>query len=110
MNDKTTYTNLTDENFQREVLECPGTVLVVFGADWSGACRIIDPVLERLEAEYRGRIGFGKLDIDSNKRTAKEYAISKLPTLIFFKNGHVIDHIAGVASEKDIASRLVTLL
>ena len=110
MNKNTTYTVLTDANFQQEVLEYPGPVLVAFGADWCGTCRIIEPILERLEAVYKGRIKFGKLDVHHNERTAEAYAMAKLPTLIFFKDGQVMDHIIGVASEKVIAAKLRSLL
>ena len=104
------YITLSDTNFQREALENPLPVMVLFKADWSGACHIISSVIESLSAEFKGQVSFARLDADVNVRIPKEYGISTLPTLIFFKNGRVVDHIVGVISEKALAARLSKLL
>ena len=110
MNKKISRTLLTEENFQEEVLEYPGPVLVEFRARWYGSCQIVDPIMIRLAAEYKGKIKFAILDVDRNRKIAEEYAVWKLPTLIFFKNGRVVDHVIGVCSEKIITTNLDLLL
>ncbi|HUU29013.1 MAG TPA: thioredoxin domain-containing protein [archaeon] len=104
------YITLTDANFQREALENPQPVLVLFEADWSGSCHIISSIIESLAADFKGQIRFAKLDVDVNVRITKEYGIRTLPTLIFFKNGQVVDHIVGVISEKVLVAHLSALL
>ncbi len=102
--------NLTDKNFQKEVLENPEPVLVEFGADWSGACQMLAPVLAQLQEEFNGKIKLGRLDIDAHARIATAYGIQDLPTLLFFKHGQVVDQIIGVAPRQVIAARLHALL
>ena len=110
MNEKTTIRVLTEENFQKEVLDFPGPVLVEFRARWCGACQIVDPILNRLAAEYKGKIKFAMLDVENNQRIAKEYAVWVFPTLIFLSNGRVVGHVIGVSSEKDFKAKLQSLL
>lgn len=104
------HTILTDENFQKEVLENLEPVLVEIGADWCGTCHIMDPIIEKLAVDYKGQIKFGKLDIDTNERIAREYGVSELPFLLFFKNGQPVDHIIGAVSKKVLETRLKELL
>ena len=104
------YITLTDANFQREVLEHSQPVLVLFEADWSGSCHIISSVIQGLAADFKGQIRFARLDVDANAGITKEYGIRTVPTLIFFKNGQVVDHIAGMISEKDLTARLRAFL
>lgn len=104
------YITLNDTNFQREALENPLPLMVLFIADWSGGCHIISSVIENLAAEFKGQIRFARLDAEVNVRIPKAYGISALPTLIFFKNGRVVDHIVGVISEQALAARLSKLL
>ena len=104
------YISLTDANFQREVLENLQPVLVLFEADWSGACHIISTIIKSLAADFKGEIRFAMLGVDFNVLITKEYGIRTVPTLLFFKNGQVVDHIAGVISEKVLAAHLSALL
>ena len=104
------YISLTDANFQREVLENPQPVLVLFEADWSGSCHIISSVIQGLADDLKGQIRFARVDVDANAGITKEYGIRTVPTLIFFKNGQVVDHIAGMISEKDLAAHLRAFL
>ncbi len=101
---------LTDKNFQKEVLENPEPVLVEFGAEWSGACQMLAPVLEQLQEAFNGQIKIGRLDVDAHARTATAYGIQDLPTLLFFKQGHVVDQIIGAAPRQVIAAKLHALL
>lgn len=102
--------NLTDKNFQKEVLEYPGPVLVEFGAEWSGACQMLAPVVEQLHEEFNGQIKLGWLDVEAQERIAAAYGIQALPTLMFFKLGQVVDQIIGVAPRQVIAAKLHALL
>ncbi len=104
------YITLTDINFQTEVLEHPKPVLVEFGADWCGSSHILAPIMEELHVEFRGQITIGKLDIDANEGIKREYGIRELPTLLFFKNGQVVDHIIGTVPKSMIAAKLSVLL
>ena len=107
---KTVFVTLTDANFEKEVLEYTQPIVVLFKAEWSGSCHIISSLIEGLAADFKGQIRFAKLDIDNNVRITKEYGISTLPTLIFFKNCQVVDHVVGVIPEKVMAAHLRALL
>ena len=102
-------TILTDTNFKTEVLENPQPVLVELGTDWSGACQILAPVLEQIHDDFNGRIKIGWLNTEAHIETAAEYGIKEIPTLLFFKNGQVVDQIIGMAPRQVIADRLRNL-
>ena len=101
---------LTDENFDGEVLRSRGLVMVYFWADWCGPCHMIFPVIEALASDFQGRIKVGKLDIDHNCRVAAQYGIRSTPTLLFFRNGRLVDHVVGVAPKRVLAEKLHSLL
>jgi thioredoxin 1 len=100
------HTILTDNNFQREVLENTQPVLVEISADWCGTCHIMAPVLEKLAVEFDGQIKFGRLDVDANERTAKAYGMRELPLLLFFKDGQLVDYVMGVVSRNTLEKKL----
>ncbi len=101
---------LTDENFDAEALEEPGPVLVIFSAEWSGPCQVMAPVIEELASDYEGQVKVGKLDIDDNPRTAAQYGIRSTPTLLFFRNRKVVDHVVGLAPKRILTEKLHALL
>lgn len=101
---------LTDENFEQEVLQVKGPVLVDFWATWCGPCRMLAPVIEELASEYAGRVKVCKLDVDQGMNTAGKYQISSVPTLIAFKNGQVVFQAAGLQSKDALAAKLDELL
>lgn len=99
---------LTDENFEAEVLE--GLVLVIFSAEWCGPSHIMTPVIEELTSHFAGRVKVGKLDIDHDPSLAAQYGVGSTPTLLFFRDGHVVDQIVGVAPKRVLADKLHGLL
>jgi len=103
------YVTLTDANFQAEVLDSDKPVLVDFWATWCGPCRIIAPVIEELAADFEGKAIVGKVDVDHNPQVAMNFGIRSIPTLLFFKNGQVVDQLVGTASKRVLAERLENL-
>ncbi|NLV91996.1 MAG: thioredoxin [Firmicutes bacterium] len=97
---------LTDSNFQSEVLEQDGVVLVDFWAPWCGPCRMIAPIVEEIAKEYAGKAVVGKLNVDENPNTAGKYSVMSIPTLMFFKNGEVVDQIVGAQPKQNITEKL----
>jgi len=110
MNRQAQIIALSGANFWKKVLESPIPFLVEIGAEWSGACDIIAPVLERLAIEYEGKIQFGRLDIDANEKIAREFGVTDLPFLLFFKDGKLADHIIGMVSSTVLEARIKNLL
>ena len=89
-------TELTDANFDSEVLRSSVPVLVDFWAPWCGPCRQMGPVVEELAAENAGSVIIGKLNVDEAPGPALQYGISTIPTLMLFKNGEVVERFVGV--------------
>ena len=86
---------ITDGNFSDEIEKNTGLSLVDFWAAWCGPCRMVGPVIEQLAGEYEGKLKFGKLDVDANQQTAMKYNIRSIPSILFFKNGEVVDTVVG---------------
>jgi len=98
--------NLTDTIFKKEVLESELTVLVDFWAAWCGPCKAVAPTIEELEKEYQGKIKFGKVNVDDNPKTTNQYGIMSIPTLMFFKNGKVMDQVVGALSKAELKKKI----
>jgi thioredoxin 1 len=94
--------NLTQENFEKEVLQSAKPVLVDFWAEWCGPCKMLGPILDELAQEYDGRITIGKVNIDDHQELAAKYGIHSIPTLLLFQNGQVADQIVGLRSKRDL--------
>ena len=101
---------LTDDNFESEVLESDRPVLVDFWATWCGPCRMVSPIVEELAGEYDGRAKVGKLDVDSAQKTAQEYGIRSIPTLLIFRGGKVADQVIGAVPKVQITEKLDAVL
>ena len=90
------------EIFEKEIAE-GGAVVVDFYADWCGPCRMLKPIFEKISVNYEGAVKFLKINVDNASEIASKYAVSTIPTVIFFKNGSATDRFMGAMPEKGIA-------
>jgi len=94
--------NLTQDNFDQEVLKSPTPILVDFWAEWCGPCKMLAPALDELAEEYDGRVRIGKVNIDDQQGLAAQYGIRSIPTLLLFQSGEVVDQIVGLRTKRDL--------
>lgn len=97
---------LTDANFKESVLDSDNVVMVDFGAEWCGPCKAIAPMIDEISKEFEGKAVVGKVDIDSNPETTMKYGIRHIPTIIFIKNGQVVDRNVGAVPKADFIALL----
>ena len=105
-----TITDVSDTNFQAEVLESDTPVLVDFWAPWCGPCRMVAPIVEELAGEYEGRVKFVKLNTDENPNTAAAFQVLSIPTMIIFKGGEPAKKIIGAYPKRKLEGELESVL
>jgi len=101
---------ITDENFESEVINSDKHVLIDFWAVWCGPCKAIAPIVEELSVEYEGKIKVGKLNVDDNQQTSIRFGVRSIPTLLIFKNGKLADTIIGAVPKSNIVNKLKAVL
>jgi thioredoxin 1 len=101
---------VSDQNFRAEVLDSPTPVLVDFWAIWCGPCKMIAPIVEEIAKEYDGKLKVAKMDVDANPKTAMDYGIRSIPTLLIFKGGTVVEQIIGAVPKRHLLDKLSTHL
>ncbi|MBX7044183.1 MAG: thioredoxin [Ignavibacteria bacterium] len=101
---------ITDANFESEVINSDVPVLIDFWAVWCGPCKLIAPAVEEVAEEFKGKVKVGKLDVDNNPAVATKYGIRSIPTLLLFKGGKIVDQIVGAVPKSAITQKLNTHL
>ena len=107
--DNSATINLDESNFDREVTQSEGAVIVDFWAEWCGPCKMIAPLLDEIAREKVGVVKVAKVNVDESQSLSFKYNIRAIPALLFFKNGQLRDQVTGVTSKKDLLSRLEAL-
>jgi thioredoxin 1 len=101
---------VTDGNFEEEIIKSDMPAMVDFWAEWCGPCKMVGPVVEALALEYKGRIKIAKMDVDANRETPARFGIRNIPTLILFKGGEVAKTIVGAQPKSHIDEALKSVL
>jgi thioredoxin 1 len=101
---------VTDSNFEEIVIKSDKPVLVDFWAEWCGPCRIIAPIVKEIGEEYSGKVVIAKLDVDSNPGVSNKFGIRNIPTMLFFKNGQIVDKQVGAVPKSTLVNKINALL
>ncbi|MDO8588340.1 MAG: thioredoxin [Armatimonadota bacterium] len=102
--------DVSADDFDQEVLQAPTLVMVDLWAEWCGPCKALGPTLDAIAGDYDGKLKVTKLDVQNSPAIAGKYGVASIPTLLFFKNGELVDRIVGLQSKQAIAGKIETLL
>ncbi len=97
---------LTDANFQAEVLDKKGIAVVDFWAEWCGPCRMIGPIIEELSKDFDGKALIAKVDVDDNSELSAKFGVRSIPTILILKDGEVVDKHVGVTTKQALADKI----
>ena len=101
---------ITDANFEELVLKADKPVVIDFWAVWCGPCRMVGPLVAEIGIEYEGKAIVGKVDVDSNPGVSGKFGIRNIPTILFFKNGEIVDKQVGAVPKQVLANKLEAIL
>lgn len=101
---------ITDTNFDQVVLQSDKPVMIDLWAEWCGPCRVIAPIVHQIAEEYEGKIVVGKMDVDENTQIPNKYGIRNIPTILFFKNGQLVDKQIGAVPKNLLVGKIEALL
>lgn len=100
---------ITDSNFE-ELANAGKPMVVDFWAEWCGPCRMVGPIIDELAAEYDGKVTIGKMDVDNNDEVVGKFGIRNIPTVLFLKDGKVVDKVVGAVPKETFVSKIEALL
>ncbi len=101
---------ITDQNFDEIVLKSEKLVIVDFWAEWCGPCRMVGPIVEEIGNDFADKVIVGKLDVDSNPGVTAKFGIRNIPTVLFFKNGEIVDKQIGAVPKSNLVNKLEPIL
>jgi len=101
---------LTDSNFQEKVINTQGVTVVDFWAEWCGPCRMIGPHIEEMAKEYDGKALIAKVNVDNNPEISLKYNVRNIPTILYLRNGEIVDKQVGATSKKVLSDKLEAIL
>jgi thioredoxin 1 len=110
LKDKKMAVEITDANFDEVVMQSDKPVVVDFWAAWCGPCRMVGPIIDELHSEYEGKAVIGKVDVDKNPGVSAKFGVRNIPTILFVKNGEVVDKSVGAVPKAQLASKLDAML
>jgi len=102
--------DVTDATFDKVVLQSDKPVIVDFWAEWCGPCRMVGPIVKEIGGDFDGRAVVTKLDVDNNPEVSSKYGIRNIPTILFFKNGQIVDKQVGAVPKNVLVSKLEAIL